>query len=196
MRAAFPAEGVRGSQERWVLSPACQRPTFGDMTSHLRTALVTLILAAVMLLGSSATGHAQDQLSTEQRNAQVVRDAFALGVGGEDTFYSILADDVQWTVARAAAPTTYTGREQFLRDGAGPIVARLNGPIRADVRELITDGDVVVALWDGTATARDGRPYVNRYAWVMTLRDERVVRVTAYLDLAALNDLLQRVGPA
>ena len=52
-----------------------------------------------------------------------------------------------------------------------------------------------MARWRGTATALDGRPYVNEYAWVMTMRDDQVVRVTAYLDLVALGDLLRRVAP-
>lgn len=61
---------------------------------------------------------------------------------------------------------------------------------------LIAEGDDVVAIWDGTATARDGSPYVNTYAWVMTMRDERVVKGTAFLDLVALGDFLRRVPPA
>ena len=156
------------------------------------------IVALVVMVACSAPANAEDPAGSgqEQRNAEVVHDAFALGVGGADSFYSLLADDVQWTVARAVEPRTYTSRTQFLQDGAGPILTRLTGPIRAEVRELITDNDVVVALWHGTATARDGRPYVNDYAWVMTMRDERVVRVTAYLDLVALDELLERVPPS
>jgi ketosteroid isomerase-like protein len=148
------------------------------------------------MLGCSSNAENSARSGQQQRNADLVRDAFALGVGGEDSFYSILAEDVEWTVARANEPATYTSRAQFLRDGAGPIVSRLTGPIQAEVRELIAEGDVVVARWRGTATARDGRPYVNDYAWVMTMRDEKVVRVTAYLDLVALQELLNRVAPA
>ncbi|MCZ0726516.1 Atu4866 domain-containing protein [Mycolicibacterium iranicum] len=150
---------------------------------------------AAMTVGCATTAAQDDSESTarEQRNAELVRDAFELGVGGENSFYSILADDVHWTVARAAEPSTYTSRAEFLRDGAGPIVSRLEGEIQADVHALHTDGDTVVALWRGTATARDGRPYVNEYAWVMTMREERIARVTAYLDLVALDDLLTRV---
>ncbi|CAN5121620.1 nuclear transport factor 2 family protein [soil metagenome] len=156
------------------------------------------VLAAILMIGCSATSNAEDPARSgqQQRNADVVREAFALGVGGADSFYSILAEDVQWTVARAVEPRTYTSRAQFLQEGAGPITTRLNGPIQAHVRELITEDDVVVAIWDGTATALDGRPYVNSYAWVMTMRNEQVVRVTAYLDLVALNELLERVAPA
>ncbi|MGB3356269.1 MAG: hypothetical protein WBB00_26350 [Mycobacterium sp.] len=160
--------------------------------------VIAAVLVALLTIGTSATSNAEDLTRTgqEQRNAQVVRDAFALGVSDENSFFSILSEDVQWTVARAVDPTTYTSRSEFLRDGAGPVQTRVTGPIQADVRELITTDDVVVALWQGTATARDGLPYINSYAWVMTMRDERVVRVTAYLDLVALDELLQRVNPA
>jgi ketosteroid isomerase-like protein len=151
-----------------------------------------------MLIGCSAPGDTGDATrpAQQERNVQVVRDAFARGVGGEDGFFAILAEDVQWTVAQAVEPTTYTSRSEFLRDGAGPIQSRLSEPIRANVRQLIAEGDVVAAIWEGTATARDGRPYVNTYAWVMTMRDERVVQATAFLDLVALGDFLERVPPA
>ncbi|MDZ7887549.1 MAG: nuclear transport factor 2 family protein [Mycobacterium sp.] len=153
-------------------------------------------LAATVMLGCSGTAENSARGGPQQRNAELVRDAFARGVSDEDSFYAILADDVEWTVARATGPATYTSRAEFLRDGAGPVVSRLNGPIQAEVRELVADGDVVAARWRGTATALDGRPYVNEYAWVMTMREQRVVRVTAYLDLAALQELLDRVAPA
>lgn len=170
---------------------------FTRWASRATSVATVSVLAALVLLGSNAASAAEDPTTRERGNAEAVRHAFALGVGGDEhTFYSILAEDVQWTVARAVEPRTYTSRSQFLREGAGPIQTRLTGPIQANVRQLIAEGDVVVAIWDGTATARDGRPYVNSYAWVMTMRDERVVRVTAFLDLVILDELLQRVAPA
>lgn len=161
------------------------------------SALLTLVATATLVV-CAATANAQEpgRTAQEQRNVEVIGAAFARDVGGEDSFFSVLAEDVRWTVARAGQSTTYTSRSQFLAEGAGPIQTRLTGPIRAQVRELIAEDDVVVARWDGTATARDGLPYVNSYAWVMTMRDDRVVDVTAYLDLVVLNELLQRVSPA
>ncbi|WP_370329873.1 nuclear transport factor 2 family protein [Mycolicibacterium hippocampi] len=173
--------------------------TFDFIRRRRRAAgvLVAGVLAVAVMVGSGAPGNAQEpsRSGEQQRNADVVRQAFGRGVGGENSFFSILADDVHWTVARAVEPTTFSSRSHFLQDGAGPIQARLVGPIEAHVRELITEGDVVVAIWDGTATARDGRPYVNSYVWVMTMRDEKVVRATAFLDLVTLNELLDRVDP-
>ena len=169
------------------------------MTDRVRRrALLTLwvLTSTAILAGCGSGSNAENPGPTEQerRNAEVVREAFALGVGDEDSFYSILDEDVRWTVNRVARPTTYTSRAQFIEQGAEPITARLTTPIEATVTELITDGANVVALWEGTATARDGRPYVNRYAWSMVMRDEKVTQVVAYLDFVALDELLARVA--
>ncbi|MCK0174435.1 MULTISPECIES: nuclear transport factor 2 family protein [Mycobacteriaceae] len=158
-------------------------------------AVVAAGLLAVGPTSGCAITNAAPLPDPAQRNTQIVRDAFERGVGGPDTFYAILADDVTWTVARAGRQTTYTTRQQFLDDGARPVVDRLTGPIQADVHEVVADDDQVVARWRGTATALDGRPYVNEYAWFLTMAGERVTRVVAYLDLVALDDLLTRVPP-
>lgn len=155
---------------------------------------VTLLTAAAVLSGCAATtGGSAPPAADEQRNAEVVREAFARGVGKADTFYAILADDVHWTVARATEPATYTTRQQFLDNGVKPIVDRLTGSIQAEVHELLTDGNQVVARWRGSATALDGRPYVNEYNWVMALENERVTHVVAYLDFVVLDELIARV---
>lgn len=150
---------------------------------------MTLLGSLAILSGSTAAAAAE----AAPGNAEIVREAFTLGVGGPDSFYSILADDVQWTVIRADRSSTYTSRQEFLDVGAAPILDRLTGPIQAEVRELVTTENQVVALWRGTATARDGLPYVNEYAWVMTMANGRVTHVLAYLDLVALDELIQRV---
>ena len=121
-----------------------------------RTATVVVaVLVAATMVGCGVVGTAGGSPGREQerRNTELVRDAFARGVSGQDSFYAILAEDVQWTVARAEAPRTYTNRAEFLRDGAGPIVSRLDGPIRAEVHELVADGDTVVAAGGGARAA-------------------------------------------
>ncbi|CAN3127536.1 nuclear transport factor 2 family protein [Mycobacterium sp. smrl_JER01] len=171
------------------------------MTSTRWTTTIpaTLLGTAAIVAGSSliaagaGSAHAEPSPGGESRNAQVVREAFATGVGAPDTFYAILADEVTWTVARADTPATYTGRQHFLDSGAQPVVDRLTGQIDAEVHEMVADGGRVVARWRGTATALDGQPYVNEYNWVMTMADDRVTHVVAYLDFVALDALLHRV---
>ncbi|MEH3132280.1 MAG: nuclear transport factor 2 family protein [Mycolicibacterium neoaurum] len=149
------------------------------------TALVALLFSMMAGAGSAQAAPSRD----EQR----IRDAFGRGVGGPESFYALLAEDVHWTVARAQNPSVYTSRQDFLDRGARPVLDRLTGPIEASVHDLIIDGDQVVALWRGTATALDGKPYVNEYAWSMTMRGGEIARVVAYLDLVALDDLIRRV---
>ena len=151
------------------------------------------LVAASLFADVQAQAVEQNLDAQEARNVRLVREAFARQVGDGDRFYTILADDVNWTVALADNPSTYTSRQQFLEEGSGPITDRLSTPIRPTIRELYTAGDTVIAWWDGVATARDGQPYRNSYAWIMTLREDRVVRVVAFLDTAALNELLERV---
>jgi ketosteroid isomerase-like protein len=157
-----------------------------------KRAAIALLGATTAVAGSPAA-QAEPLDNTEHRNVGIVQDAFSRGVGAPDTFYAILADDVHWTVARANAPATYTSRQQFLDSGAKPVVDRLTGQIQAQVHELIAADDEVVARWRGTATALDGQPYVNEYNWVMTLDNDRVTHVVAYLDLVELDHLLTRV---
>jgi uncharacterized protein len=46
-----------------------------------------------------------------------------------------------------------------------PFNARLSKPLVPTVRGLYAAGDMVIALFDGEGTARDGRPYRNTYSW-------------------------------
>ena len=54
----------------------------------------------------------------------------------------------------------------------------------------------MIVVWDGRGVANDGRPYENSYAWVMRLRDGKVVDGTAFYDSISFNDLWTRVLPA
>lgn len=163
------------------------------LLTKLATGGGLLAIATSVGFGASAQEAAGSDLTIrEARNERLIREAFDRQVGGPDSFYALLADEVQWTIA-GPEPSTYTSRQQFLAEGSGPVTARLSTPVRPSIRELYAEGDTVVAWWDGSATAIDGQPYRNSYAWIMTLREDRVVRVVAFLDTAALNELLERV---
>lgn len=154
-----------------------------------------LIPKAAVLLGIIVTlfTSAGPPTASASDNAQIIRDGFARGVGGPESFYALLAEDVRWTVARAEGAATYTNRQEFLDRGAKPVLDRLTGPIQAQIHDLVVDGDRVVALWRGTAQTIDGHPYVNEYAWSMTMTGGQISTVVAYLDLVALDDLISRI---
>ena len=101
---------------------------------------------------------------------------------------------MQWTITGSSPYSkTYTSKLQFIDQSVTPLSARLAKPIVPTVRNLYADGNVVVAIWDGATTARDGKPYRNTYSWAMTLKDGRITQVVAFLDLAVYMDVLKRV---
>lgn len=54
---------------------------------------------------------------------------------------------------------------------------------------------MVIALFDGEAMARDGKPYRNTYTWYMRMREEKIVEVEGFFDTVAYTDFWTRVKP-
>lgn len=153
--------------------------------SHL---LAALLLGVGMLMppALSAATPAPDDPATQ------VRAAFDAWRVGEGSVFDLLADDVVWTVAGDSPVSgVYRSREAFLRDAVAPITARLATPIVPELHQLIAHDDHVVAIWQGRATALDGRVYRNHYAWHMRFEGGRIVEVGAFLDTWALVRLME-----
>jgi ketosteroid isomerase-like protein len=69
-------------------------------------------------------------------------------------------------------------------------------PLVPAVRGLYADGDIVIALFDASGMARDGKPYTNTYSWYLRMRDGQIVEATAFFDSIEFNDFWTRVTPA
>ena len=120
-------------------------------------------------------------------------DAWRDGTGSP---FDLLTPDAKWTiVGNAPVSRTYTSRQEFLDLVITPFNARLSRRLVPSVRGLYTDGDMVIALFDAEATARDGKPYKNTYTWYMRMRDGRIVEVIAFFDTIEFTDLWTRVKP-
>jgi ketosteroid isomerase-like protein len=65
--------------------------------------------------------------------------------------------------------------------------------ITPKVRVLYADGDTIITLWDGTAVAKDGKPYNNTYSWYMTIKNNCIVKAIAFFDTLELADIWQRI---
>lgn len=76
-----------------------------------------------------------------------------------------------------------------------PFNARMQTRLIPSVHALYAEGDTVVAHFDAKGTARDGQLYTNSYAWILTLKDGRIVRAFAFFDAKAFDDFWTRVTP-
>ena len=159
-----------------------------------RPARATLArLAAAGLMVAPLPAAAQDGHSEEANRAAIARsfEAWAAGTGSP---YDLLAEDATWTITgNSAAARTYPSRAAFMDRVIRPFNARMRSRLVPTVRKLYAEGDAVIIFFDATGTARDGRPYTNTYAWILELRDGRIVRANAFFDSIAFDDLWRRV---
>lgn len=152
-------------------------------------------LCGALLFGALMPALAQADANVEARNKQAVSQAFESWAAGGTTFFSdILTPDVLWTI-KGSGPSAgvHRGVDAFVAGAVQPFAARLSTPVRPVSKQLWADGDHVIIQWDGTGMARDGQPYRNSYAWIFRMRDGKAYEVSAYLDLPAYDDVLQRI---
>lgn len=159
----------------------------------------TCLLAAVAAIGFGlmAPRPANAQASVEDQNKALIAQSFEAWGNGTGGPYSLLADDVSWTITgNSLVAKTYPSREAFLGEVIRPFDARMATPLKPTIRQLYADGDTVVAFFDASGTARDGKPYSNTYAWFLEVKDGRITRAHAFFDSMAFNDFWRRVMPA
>jgi ketosteroid isomerase-like protein len=152
-------------------------------------------LVAVLSLGLEVVMHATVE-DVQSRNKRAIASGFEAWRNGTGGVFDLLAPEASWTiVGNSPVSRTFTSRQEFLDVVITPFNARLSVRLVPTVRGIFADGDMVIALFDGRATARDGKPYTNTYTWYMQMREGKIVSVIAFFDTIAFTDLWKRVQP-
>jgi ketosteroid isomerase-like protein len=132
----------------------------------------------------------------EARNLDLVRSGFDKWVQGSGSVFELLAATARSTiVGNSDVSRVYESKQELMESVIEPFNARLSRPLIPNLRGLYANQDLVVALFDGAAVAKDGKAYRNTYSWSMRLRDDRIVEVVAYFDSIAFNDFWRRIKP-
>lgn len=140
------------------------------------------------------TGPPHAPSAPDPRNRAAVEAAFRAWGDGTGSPFELLEDDAIWTiVGRSVVAGSYQGREAFLREVIRPFQARMREPLRPSIRRIYVDASTVIVFFDAAATARDGKPYTNTYAWFLEMRDGRIVAASAFFDTKAFDELWSRV---
>ncbi|WP_342650074.1 nuclear transport factor 2 family protein [Pseudomonas sp. REB1044] len=162
-------------------------------THHIFSLVLCASLACSATSASAIVEPSQPAVVAD--NKAVVAAAFdRWAAGGSDFFNEVVAPDVVWTIEGSGPYAgTYHGRDDLMKRAVRPITVRLKTPIRPVSRQVWADGGYVIVQWTGEAVAGDGKPYINRYAWILRMENARAIEVTAFLDLRAYEDVLQRV---
>jgi hypothetical protein len=137
---------------------------------------------------------AQAKSTKTMANKRLVKDGFDKWANGTGSFFDLLADDLQWTITGSTPLSkTYTSKKQFMDEVINPLNERLSKTIIPKVTALYADGDVIIALWEGTATAKDGKPYNATYSWNMQVKNSKITHVIAFLDGIEFTDIMTRL---
>lgn len=130
------------------------------------------------------------------QDREIVHEAFERWRRSEGGPFELLADDAQWTIVGSSPMSrTYGSKRQFMDEVITPFNARLSRPLVPAVRRIYSDGDTVIVLFDAAATAKDGLPYRNTYAWFLRMRDGRIASATAFFDTRLFDEFWSRVKP-
>jgi ketosteroid isomerase-like protein len=139
---------------------------------------------------------AAPQDDVETRNKQVIEAGFDAWRKGTGSVFDLLAPDATWTIiGNSPVSRTFISRQEFLDVVITPFNARLSSRLVPTVRGVYADGDMVIALFDAEATARDGKPYKNTYSWYMQMREGQIVNVIAFFDTIEFTDFWMRIKP-
>ncbi len=123
-----------------------------------------------------------------EQNKSIVNQAYSnFQSGNIPALLALMADDVVWTVPEMEG-VPFAGRRGG-KDAVGKffsVLAASQEALSLNPRELIADGDKVVALgryeWKVLAT---GREFKGDFAHAWGIRDGKVANFTEYTDTAA-----------
>ena len=125
-------------------------------------------------------------------HASYVRSLFAnLENGKSGAFFEHVADDVKWTVMGThPLAGTYHTKDDFISHTFARLDKILKEGVLLRVTNILVEGDSAAVEMESLSTALDGKPFDNRYCWVVHFSDGTIVEVRAYLDSALVQRLI------
>jgi uncharacterized protein len=157
---------------------------------------LAIAFAFALTTGCTKMNNSEPKSDVESSNKELVHASFDRWRAGTGGPFELLADDARWTIAGSPpASKTYQSKEQFISEVIRPFNARMDQPLKPTIRNIYSDGDTVIVLFDAESRCVDGQPYRNTYAWFMEMKDGRAAKVTAFFDTRLFDEMWSRVAP-
>jgi uncharacterized protein len=115
--------------------------------------------------------------------------AFLAGDG--EGMIALMADDVEVTFLGQGTYLGIPAVRRFMEFSAG-----LLRDVDFRIQTVIIDGDVGCAIWEETATTRDGKPWSNHGVDVIRVRDGRIVSLHENNDVTLVHEHFPRYEDA
>jgi len=112
---------------------------------------------------------------------QEALDGTANGNGG--AFVAMLSDEAKWTIIGTTSwSRTFDGKPAIVSQLLRPLAANFAGANVVTAGRIVAEGDTVMAEGNNHSVTMNGERYDNRYVWVFTFRDGKVVDILEYCD--------------
>lgn len=132
----------------------------------------------------------------QERNKALVQASFDNWRNGTGGPFDLLAPNAEWTIVGSSpVSATYRSTREFLDKVFHLFNARMATPLVPSVRGIYADGDIVIILFDGAATATNGVPYRNTYTWYFQIRGTKIVNAIEFFDTRDFETFWMRVNP-
>jgi uncharacterized protein len=91
---------------------------------------------------------------------------------------------------------TYHTKADFLAHTFARLDKILKEGVLLRVTNVLVDGDSAAVEMESLSTALNGKPFDNRYCWIVRFSDGTIVEVRAYLDSALVQRLIDENEPS
>ena len=128
----------------------------------------------------------------EIENGKIIAEVMsALAKGDSKPFGDAMADDFVWRMmGHGAWGSAFCGKEA-VRDGMfRPLLKQYADRYTNTPTNILADGDFVIVESQGAVTTKDGKAYNNRYCFVITMRDGKMLELREYCDTALADEVL------
>jgi ketosteroid isomerase-like protein len=127
---------------------------------------------------------------SERENTELIHQAYQHFKGGDiQGLLGLLSEDVEWKLFEIEG-VPFSGTRRGI-ERVGEFFSRVfdtEEPLHFEPRELVAQGDKVVALGDYAWRVKfTGRDYESDFVHVFTVRDGKVARFQEFMDTAAVS---------
>jgi len=135
--------------------------------------------------------------SSAATNAERVREFFeTLSTGDLEALRPLIHPDGSWEATGKSIPGAgiTRGRDRIIDEFLAPVRGLfVPGDPKIEIVRLFSEGPWVAAETEAHGTLSNGKPYDNRYAWIIEIKDGKVFALREYMDTAYI--LAQLSGP-
>ena len=154
--------------------------------------IVTMLGLSILTLAGCATQMASsgDNDMIELQNKEVVSDFFERFSEGEiDAAFEMVSDDVGWWVPGDLPFSGTKTKTEYLQVVAA-IQTGFPGGLQLNPTSMIAEGNKVAVEVASYGDHVSGKTYTNKYHFLITIKDHKLVDVKEYMDTLHLHQLL------